>query len=220
MAVRLGLTCKRFYHFFKLKLPNPVELNLLLCYYFWNDPEDFPEFEGIEDEGSGIEESLNYTMNHRQTMHVDSCDHKQERRLASLLEDWISPNYRYDPQNSVYLNKAVYGSYISSYKQRLLTKKYHDYKFALRTVVDTDETVGPNLPKPRNISHLWDKKAIFIIKNDIGSPRFDDVEDWISYWQYFKIFRAHKRRFHKHAEDYPLNKLMDMFSEWWRLVGL
>ena len=189
-AACLGLTCRGLYACLKKHHPQPIWLGSTDC----SDSSDF------------------------------CCDpyrvywSTDGTFLWQLLESWMGSNYKirglfvgpfgnsrgvmrfvnpkiYSELDEFLLKQVPYRQYES--EGALFWSRYRDWTDARlnpKNPVDCKyKKYESRLPNPYNKGHDWFPEAIEAIKADI--TRFEDIEEWRTFWSSFHVFRNNKNIF-------------------------
>jgi len=217
-ATCLGLTCPRLYSCLKKQHPEPI---CLMCHECFRSR--CGQFIGsycimTTDPLCWEPQKWERPRNHKEV-------------LATRIMEWMGPQYtlmimriRSREERYIFVHSNVYdcstveiawdgfrGEYI-----RYLETRYNDWACAAfdNQVCIHDPGFRSRLPKPYNKGDSWYAEAMATIKDDI--IRFDNVEDWSSFWHNFDVVGENKDTFDLWCEEFSLEQMHDGI----KLLGL
>jgi hypothetical protein len=217
-AACLGLTCPQLYACLKYQYPDPICLRCHECC-------------GDQPIGSHCMMTpgplcLDYPW-------WEPWNHKGD--LGNRIVKWMGPQYTrvYLPlvnrkPHSVFVHSNAHSC---SLKEKIpalpcfspkdpwdrpVSWRYRDWVHA---AVDGNLSIcNPNfrsrLPKPHNKGNSWYAEALAAIKEDIS--RFDNVEDWRTFWLRFSVVWSNEDTFNLWVEEFSLEQMHDGI----KLLGL
>jgi hypothetical protein len=215
-AVCLGLTCPRLYVCLKHQYPHPI---CLRCHEGCGSKCD------VSDDSHYAIYTIHpfgWALRHHWKYGVD---------LGKLIKNWMGPQYTLvdldvglRERYSVFVHLNVYTSPRGEIAWVLpeaehLSSLWTRYKDWAKATVDHslsihDPLFKSRLPKPHNKGDSWYPEAMAAIKEDI--IRFDNAEDWRTFWLRFSVVSKHENTFNLWFEECSLEQMHDGI----KLLGL